>query len=185
MNPSATHATITIDLILDRHNIRDVLRALLHAILFHRLLGTVKPRTFEVLDVTMPGVTDPAMERLVDEKVDAFWKGMENGANKRGRITLTLSDKRQRKTWPFGLTVEDEVPWEQWVINVEICQLRSEQERQTFNQTLSAALAKSLHTMVTHTASEHGRMAIPAITNQDISPFPLSIIVKIGDVEVG
>lgn len=32
---------------------RDVLTAVLHAILFHRLFGVVKPKTFEVLDVTM------------------------------------------------------------------------------------------------------------------------------------
>lgn len=66
--PGSTHPTITIDLvsslvlesvpssqiqILDRHTTKDVLRAVLHSILFHRLFGTVKPRTFEVLDVTM------------------------------------------------------------------------------------------------------------------------------------
>lgn len=39
--------------VLDRHLTKDVLRAILHSILFHRLFGTVKPKTFEVLDVTM------------------------------------------------------------------------------------------------------------------------------------
>lgn len=38
---------------LDRHNAKEVLNAILHSILFHRLFGTVKPQTFEVLDVTM------------------------------------------------------------------------------------------------------------------------------------
>ena len=38
---------------LDRLQTKEVLRATLHAILFHRLFGTVRPRTFEVLDVTM------------------------------------------------------------------------------------------------------------------------------------
>ena len=32
---------------------RDVLHGVLHSILFHRLFGTIKPQTFEVLDVTM------------------------------------------------------------------------------------------------------------------------------------
>ena len=66
-----THGTITIDIVslphcrkkpisahaiaqvLDRQNTREILRALLHAILFHRLFGTIKSQTFEVLDVTM------------------------------------------------------------------------------------------------------------------------------------
>ena len=39
--------------VLDRQNTREILRALLHAILFHRLFGTIKPQSFEVLDVTM------------------------------------------------------------------------------------------------------------------------------------
>lgn len=39
--------------ILDRPTTKDVLRGVLHSILFHRLFGTVKPQTFEVLDVTM------------------------------------------------------------------------------------------------------------------------------------
>ena len=38
---------------LERHTAQEVLRAVLHSILFHRLFGTVKPQTFEVLDVTM------------------------------------------------------------------------------------------------------------------------------------
>ncbi|TFY53872.1 hypothetical protein EVG20_g9937 [Dentipellis fragilis] len=102
---NTTHAIITIDIILDRHNTRDVLRALLHAILFHRLFGSIKPQTFEVLDITLPGVADPEMEALVDEKVEMFWKGMENGANKRGQISVTFSGKQQKKSW-IGLSYE-------------------------------------------------------------------------------
>ena len=125
-----THATITIDIVrflfytggkalflltqfaypctliqvLDRQNSREILRALLHAILFHRLFGTIKSQTFEVLDVTMvrappvsdtprplltdvqPGVADPNVQRLVEEKVNAFWKGLESVALKRGEV---------------------------------------------------------------------------------------------------
>ena len=38
-------------------------------------------------------IEDAQIEMLVDEKVDAFWKGIENGANKRGQICIhrTLS----------------------------------------------------------------------------------------------
>lgn len=39
--------------ILERQTAKEVLHAILHAILFHRLFGTVKPQTFDVLDVTM------------------------------------------------------------------------------------------------------------------------------------
>ena len=47
------NATHVLSQVLDRQNTREILRALLHAILFHRLFGTIKSQTFEVLDVTM------------------------------------------------------------------------------------------------------------------------------------
>ena len=100
--------------VLERHTAQEVLRAVLHSILFHRLFGTVKPQTFEVLDVTMvsapslnslpscpprltggphlthvqPGVDDPEIRKLVDSKVEAFWKSVEGGYNKSGKVRV-------------------------------------------------------------------------------------------------
>lgn len=110
--------TITIDVALDRRNAKEVLHAILHAILFHRLFGTVKPQTFEVLDVTVPGVADPEMEQLISDKVDIFWKAIENGTstNKRGQILVTFSEKRPKKSWFQVYVGEEEVPWEQWQV---------------------------------------------------------------------
>ncbi|KAK7458843.1 hypothetical protein VKT23_009852 [Stygiomarasmius scandens] len=180
----STYPTITIDLALDRSNTKDVLQAMLHAILFHRLFGTVKPKTFEVLDVTMPGVDDPEMERLVNERVDAFWKGIERGLSKRGQVTVTFSERRPKKGWfqmPMG---EEDVPWEQWVIKAEVGQPR-DRDRQIFDASLAATLTKSIQTMLTHTSSERGRTAVPLITNATgISPFPIKITVLVGDQEL-
>ena len=53
--------------VLDRLTAKDVLRAVLHAILFHRLFGTVRPRTMDVLDVTMVSLS--LAFRLVDTDV--------------------------------------------------------------------------------------------------------------------
>jgi len=49
----STSVISSITQVLDRRNAKEVLHAILHAILFHRLFGTVKPQTFEVLDVTV------------------------------------------------------------------------------------------------------------------------------------
>ncbi|KAI0652745.1 hypothetical protein C8Q79DRAFT_939193 [Trametes meyenii] len=169
--------------VLDRLQTKEVLRAVLHAVLFHRLFGTVKPRTFEVLDVTMPGVEDGAMAELVEKNVDAFWRGVEGGVNKRGQILVTLSEKRPRKSW-FLMGGEEEIPWEQWVINAEIRQ-PSDRERQKFNAELAATLTKSLQTMLVYSSSEKGRSVVPLITDaQSISPFPIKMTVKVGGVEV-
>ncbi|KAH9988186.1 autophagy-related protein [Russula vinacea] len=181
---NGTHATVTIDIVLDRQNTREILCALLHAILFHRLFGTIRPQTFEVLDVTMPGVADPTVEQLVEEKVETFWKGLENVALKRGEIAVTLSKKIKERRG-LGSLLQEEVAWEQWIINAEIRQPKSEKERQQFNQNLAATLSKSLRVMLAHTSSEQGRGAVPPITNSDVSPFPLKISVRVGGVELG
>ncbi|PBK92118.1 DUF1649-domain-containing protein [Armillaria gallica] len=178
-------STITIDLVLDRSTIKDVLRAMLHSILFHRLFGIVKPQTFEVLDVTMPGVSDPEVEQMVHEKVDLFWKSIENGGSKRGQILVTFSEKRQKKGgWFVYSGGEEDVPWEQWVINAEIRQ-PLDRDRLTFDSTLAATLTKSIQTMLTHTSSERGRSVVPPITHNGISPFPFKLAVKMGGVEIG
>ncbi|KAK2460715.1 hypothetical protein APHAL10511_007185 [Amanita phalloides] len=169
-----TLPTISIDLTLDRSTTKDVLNGILHSILFHRLFGTIKPRTFEVLDVTMPGVSDPAIEQLVNDKVEAFWKGMENGFNKHGQINVFFSEKRPKKSWFQVYMGEEEVPWEKWVVNVELTQSKDEKERQAFNQELANTLTKSLQVMLMHTVSERGRTAVPLITDAgSISPFPI------------
>ncbi|KAL5519650.1 hypothetical protein ACEPAH_1333 [Sanghuangporus vaninii] len=194
---------ITIDLVLDRLTTKDVLRALLHAILFHRLFGTIKPQTMEVLDVTVPGVKDAQVEMLIDEKVDAFWKGVENGTNKRGQITITFAEKRQKKLWftmgEVGFTLclvsyfnigksspffhfQEEVPWEKWIINAEVRHPKTDRER---NATISTTLSDALMTILTYTSSERGRSAVPPITSTSgISPFPFKIGVKVAGVEV-
>lgn len=72
------------------------------------------------------------MEELVNEKVDAFWRGVEGGASKRGQvclalfafillipdpqITVTFSEKRPKKSWFQVYMGEEEVPWEQWCV---------------------------------------------------------------------
>ncbi|KAM6501013.1 Autophagy-related protein 1010 [Amanita muscaria] len=178
--------TIIIDLILDRSTIKEVLHGMLHAILFHRLFGTVKPQTFEVLDVTMPGVSDSEMEQLVNEKVEAFWRGIEIGFDKRGQINVFFSEKRPKKSWFQVYMGEEDVPWEKWVINVELKQCKDERERQVFKRELANTLTKSLQIMLAHTVSERGRIAVPLITDAgSISPFPLRMVVKVGGVEVG
>ncbi|KIK37116.1 hypothetical protein CY34DRAFT_810651 [Suillus luteus UH-Slu-Lm8-n1] len=182
---NANFPTVTIDVILDRHSAKEVLTTILHSILFHRLFGTVKPQTFEVLDVTMPGVSDPEMEQLVTEKVDIFWKGIESGANKRGQMIVTFSEKKAKKSWFQVYVGEEDVPWEQWIVNAEMRQPKSE-DRQEFNANLAATLLKALNVMLTHTSSERGRTAVPLITNATgISPFPIKIAVKVGGVELG
>ncbi|KAF7295827.1 hypothetical protein HMN09_01125900 [Mycena chlorophos] len=181
--------TITIDLILTKENARPVLQATLHSILFHRLFGPLKPQTFDVLDadaqVTMPGVKDAKMEAMVDNKVAAFLRAVDGGGGqKRGQISVTLSEKQQKKAW-FQV-YDEEVPWERWIINAEMRQPKSDLEREQLESTLAATLTKAVMTMLVHATSEETRAIVPQITEATtISPFPLSIAVSVGGDVVG
>jgi len=120
----------------------------------------------------------------VIEKVEAFWRGIESGVNKRGTITVTLSEKKQKKNW-FSIGEED-VAWEQWVINAELRQPKTDKDRQIFQTNLTSTLAKAIETVITYTSSERGRAVVPPITDaKGITPFPFRVVVKIGDTEVG
>ncbi|KAH6906950.1 hypothetical protein BKA70DRAFT_382264 [Coprinopsis sp. MPI-PUGE-AT-0042] len=168
---SNAYPTITIDLILDRSTVKDVLHGVLHSILFHRLFGTIKPTSFEVLDVTMPGVADSEIEQLVSTKVDSFWRNVDSGI-RRGKVVVTFSQKIEKKSW-FS-AAEELVPWEQWVIDAEI-----RQRENADHKALAQHLSKTLRHMLEHTSSESGRAAVPLITNATgISPFPVDIAVS-------
>lgn len=43
-------------------------------------------KTRSCRDVSQPAVDDAETEQLVDQKVDAFWKGIEGGMSKRGQV---------------------------------------------------------------------------------------------------
>ena len=56
----------------------------------------------------------------------------------------------------------------------------------TFTQTITATLVKTVQTLVTYISSERGRSVVPPITDAaGISPFPFTVVVKIGNQEVG
>ncbi|KAG8847541.1 hypothetical protein FRB96_001588 [Tulasnella sp. 330] len=149
-------STIHLDIVLERPQSKDVMRALLHAILFHRLFGIVKPQTIDVLDVTFPGVSDPDIESQVNSKVDALWRALDtipggNHVAKKGQTSYqTYTSKPIFNKPPPTPTPTD------------------------LNQTLLQIL--------THVSSNQGRDAVPPImTNTGISPFPVRIDVLVGD----
>ncbi|KAG8990827.1 hypothetical protein FRB94_011406 [Tulasnella sp. JGI-2019a] len=197
-------STIHLDIVLERPQSKDVMRALLHAILFHRLFGTIKPQTIDVLDVTFPGVSDPEIESQVNAKVDALWRALDsipggNNVIKKGQIIVVLSEKRPKTKW-FSISMgEEEVAWEQWVVTIELLPARQSSQSQSNNSNYYTSkpiftkpqfpptpnptdLNQTLLQILTHVSSNQGRDAVPPImTNTGISPFPLRIDVLVGD----
>ncbi|CAE6454238.1 unnamed protein product [Rhizoctonia solani] len=189
---------------VDRELTKELLRGLIHAILFHRAFGFVKPTSRDSLDVTLaspntttvvnstncvryfqPAIDDIELSKQVDRKVDDFKKllddspGLGTAGRKRGQMMVVFSEVRTKAGW-FS-SAQEEVPWEEWTIIVEA------HSKQTVSRTAtSQALAQALHKIIVHTSSTHGREIVPAIrtVTNTLSPFPYSIKGKVGSSEV-
>ncbi|KAL6526192.1 hypothetical protein OROMI_029832 [Orobanche minor] len=130
------------ELDVEHFEIREVLRCILHTVLFHRALGLVRPKDidlelFEITYVlfsphsplhlstqskTMPvQCGDVELERKIDEKIDQFIDRVEKHPNKKNQICLSFYEvKNKQATW-FTNKVE-RLYWEQWYINLNVAQ---------------------------------------------------------------
>jgi len=174
--------TLTFDLVVDRETARQALRAVFHGILFHRLLGVIKPSSIECLDVTFPAVKDETTEKLVDETVDGFLRALQavRQGRKEGQIEVFFTEKQQKKGNWFNSDKTEEVPWETWAINVTLEQPLNDHDRENLQDNLSAALGRAVMTMITYSASERGRIVVPPISSMDgVTPFPIHTLLRI------
>jgi len=78
---------------------------ILHTIFFHRFFPSVRPKTRDVLELTLPFVDD------VDTGV-------------RGSLVVQFFEKKRRKAW--FTKGEEEVCWEQWTLDVTLATPRTE-----------------------------------------------------------
>lgn len=81
-------------------------------------------------------------------------------------------------------TLQEEVPWETWFINVKLEQPQHAADREALQEALSVTLSKAVMTMLEYSASEASRAAVPLIQSaQGISPFPIrTVLVVAGQV---
>ncbi|KAM7510317.1 hypothetical protein LguiB_009192 [Lonicera macranthoides] len=111
------------ELDVEHFEIREVLRCILHTILFHRALGLVRPKDIdlELFEITYVQCGDPELEKKIDEKIDQFIDRVEKHPNKKNQICLSFYEvKNKQATW-FTNKVE-RLHWEQWYINLNVAQ---------------------------------------------------------------
>ncbi|BGP46961.1 hypothetical protein JCM10450v2_002813 [Rhodotorula kratochvilovae] len=66
-------------LAVERPYLRDVVRAVLGTILFHRVCGNLRPDSLSVATVTFPTPAEPALDELIAAKVDLVAKALLDG----------------------------------------------------------------------------------------------------------
>lgn len=167
---------ITVDAIL----LKEVAKALLTAILFHRLFGVLRPRAErDLLDISFPVMDDAQIDTIVEDKANALVRSMDARAASNtssstfGRILVRFFEKRTRKVW-FSKS-EEEVCWEQWILNLTANHPKTDVERLQLRNAMETALQASLFKIVEVT--DQNKDHIPPITTQDINPFPYQIVI--------
>ncbi|KAF9349286.1 MAG: hypothetical protein J3Q66DRAFT_136851 [Benniella sp.] len=166
--------TFPVELIVERALLKEALRAILHTILFHRVFATIKPKDMEILDLTIPIIDDPEVDRLVEEKIAAFVKAADANPQSKGQIGIMFYEKRTKKGLWFGSS-SSEVCWEQWAITINIVTNVNEKDKQRSIKNMEKALAQ-LFMSILRTVNER-KDHIPPITTSDGNPFPYQIVV--------
>ncbi|KAF9929223.1 hypothetical protein BGZ75_004549 [Mortierella antarctica] len=165
--------TFPVELTVERTLLKDALRAILHTILFHRVFANIRPRDMDILDLTIPVIDDPEVDKLVDEKIAAFVKAVDSNPQSKGQIGLMFYEKRTKRAW-FSST-SSEVCWEQWAITINVVTNTNEKDKQRSIKNMEKALS-SLFLSILRTVNER-KDHIPPITTSDGNPFPYQIVI--------
>ncbi|CAL9109858.1 unnamed protein product [Musa acuminata var. zebrina] len=179
------------ELVVVPTEIQDVLRCILHTIIFHRALGLVRPKDVECehFELTYVHCGDHEIEKKIDEKIDQFIGWVEKHPNRKGQVCLSFYEvKNKHATW-FGNKIEH-LYWEQWYINLHVLNPKSHGKSHYTKAPVSTGENASEESSSRHAALESSlcevlfqiiRFAdekkdhIPTVQNSEIISFPFEI----------
>lgn len=100
--------------------LKEILRCLLHTIVFHRSLGSIFPKEVDcdVFDVSYARVDDKGLERVVERRIDSIYQSIVEMRTTRFTVTLRFYIYSEAKG--FMLNQREKMFWEQWMIPITI-----------------------------------------------------------------
>lgn len=182
------------ELEVEHVQIREVLRCILHTILFNRALGLVRPHEVDseiFLETTYVQCGDPMMEKKVEEKIDHFLASIEKHPSKKARVCLSFYETRSKNVAWFSKV--ERYYWEQWCIQLNVVTPAPPQTKKSFRsgdrigeatteerQRRHAALEAALREVITQVLSivNEKKDHIPPVNQPDLVvsfPFEISI----------
>lgn len=167
------------ELEVEPYQLREVLRCLLHTILFNRALGPVRPKEeyVELFDATYVRCDDRLYEKSVEEKIEQFMRTFDQ-KNLTRQLCLSFYEKRDKKIW--FTKQEEKLLWEQWLVTITVTLQApaSEGERTQrlvqLEQKMHAALARILKLV------NENRNHIPPFVSSSKASFAFEISIKQG-----
>ncbi|KAI4325854.1 hypothetical protein MLD38_031218 [Melastoma candidum] len=111
------------DLEVEHYEIREVLRCILHTIIFHRALGLVRPKEIdlELFEITYVQCGDLKVEKKIDEKIEQLIGWVEKHPNKKSQICLSFYEVKNKQASWFTNKIE-RLYWEHWYVNLNVVQ---------------------------------------------------------------
>ena len=124
----------------------------LQTIFFHRFFPSIRPRTHEILDLSLPVVDDAELSTLISAKTDHLMRQLDTSLNdtglrpasrdggerergQRGQVVVQFFEKKRRKGMTWFAKGDDTVCWEVWTLDVTLATPRTENGTDFFNQT--------------------------------------------------
>ncbi|KAF2200854.1 DUF1649-domain-containing protein [Delitschia confertaspora ATCC 74209] len=167
----------TLEVFADPACMKDVVKAILHTIFFHRYFSSISPLTRDLLDLTLPAIDDVDLETLIDQRTNQLIRAIESTHQQRGRgqLAVQFMEKKRKKGYFFGKQ-EDEVCWERWILDVTCATPRTETDVIKVRRAMEKSLQKAALKIVTIVNRDKDH--IPPITTTNENPFPYHIIVN-------
>jgi len=172
---------------VEHHQVRDVLRCILHTILFNRALGLVRPRDvdLELFNITYVQCVDITVEREVNARVEAAMNWLDKNPRKPVQVSLSFFEKRYKQAW-FSKQ-EERLYWEQWTVCIHCSNHRQRsttitgdthdlQEHHERQKRLQDLLRETLAMVLRHVNEK--REHIPPVVSSEAVTFPYEIAVS-------
>jgi autophagy-related protein 101 len=117
-----------LQLFADPIYVKEVVKAILHTIFFHRYFIPITPTSRDLFDLTFPVVEDNDLETLIDQRATSLVRAVEmpsagvasrsNGQSGRAMIELKFFETKKRRKGYFFTKADEEVCWETWTLDV-------------------------------------------------------------------
>ena len=161
---------------------KEVMRAVLHTVLFTRALGVVRPRDVdcEMFDLSYATCGDEGVDAAVEARLDALQAWLHRKTRERGethaRVTLSfheLNDETEKRPEKRPTSC-----WEQWRVPLEILVLDDEEHHSVKpREQLWLELRDTLRGAIQHVIGLAGERKdhIPPVTTAKAVCFPFDI----------
>jgi autophagy-related protein 101 len=106
---------------IDQDDLKEVLRCMIHTILFQRALGLIKPKDYhiEILDFYYVQCDHPDLIKRIEERIDAIVSNFVKKPKEVLQVEISFHHKveKSKQSW-FGKN--EMVCWEQWFVNLKV-----------------------------------------------------------------